>query len=223
MAAVGAMTLLALLWFSASLLFRRRFQFNIRSLLLMVVVVALACGWLAVEMKEAKRQREAAAAIEKSRGLVGQSGGSPAWLRTLLGDYFFESIRAVVFFDRYHPVTDAQLHDLQDTLAGLNQLQELGFYDTKITDAGLDNLQGLNQLQKLGFYGTQITDAGLVRLKGMNTLKWLDLRKTAITDAGLENLKGLNQLEWLYLQGTKVTDDGVKKLQQALPNCKITR
>jgi len=31
----------------------------------------------------------------------------------------------------------------------------------------------------------------------------------------------VNHLEWVTLTGTKVTDQGVKKLQQALPNCKI--
>jgi len=33
----------------------------------------------------------------------------------------------------------------------------------------------------------------------------------------------LTKLGWLDLADTKVTDAGVKKLQQALPNCKITR
>jgi hypothetical protein len=42
-----------------------------------------------------------------------------------------------------------------------------------------------------------------------------------VTDAGLEHLKALRQLQRLDLKETKVTADGVKKLQQALPNCKI--
>jgi len=33
----------------------------------------------------------------------------------------------------------------------------------------------------------------------------------------------LTQLRTLDLSDTKVTDQGVKKLQQALPNCKIER
>jgi len=44
---------------------------------------------------------------------------------------------------------------------------------------------------------------------------------TQVTNAGLEHLKGMTSLTPLYLFQTKVTDAGVKKLQQALPKCKI--
>ncbi len=44
-----------------------------------------------------------------------------------------------------------------------------------------------------------------------------------VKDAGLEHLKGLMQLKKLVLHDTKVTDKGVKRLQEALPNCKIRR
>ena len=37
----------------------RRFQFSLRSLLVLVVVVAVPCSWLAVEMKKAREQKEA--------------------------------------------------------------------------------------------------------------------------------------------------------------------
>ncbi len=51
----------------------------------------------------------------------------------------------------------------------------------------------------------------------------LSLEYTRVTDAGLEPLKGLTRLQRLYLRGTKVADEGVKSLQQALPNCRISR
>ena len=51
MAAVGLTMLLMLLWLLAALLFRWRFQYSLRSLLLLVVAVAIPCSWLAVEMK----------------------------------------------------------------------------------------------------------------------------------------------------------------------------
>jgi hypothetical protein len=46
-ASVGAAFLAMLLWLAASLIFRWRFQFSIRSLLVLVVVVAIPCSWLA--------------------------------------------------------------------------------------------------------------------------------------------------------------------------------
>jgi hypothetical protein len=52
-------------------------------------------------------------------------------------------------------------------------------------------------------------------------LSVLNLNRTKVTDDGLEHLKGMTSLRRLLLQRTKVTDAGVRKLQQALPNCKI--
>ena len=69
-AVVGGAMLLMLVWFAMALVFRRRFQFNLRSLLVLVVVVALPCSWLAVRMQQARRQIEAADAIDKLGGRV---------------------------------------------------------------------------------------------------------------------------------------------------------
>jgi hypothetical protein len=51
----------------------------------------------------------------------------------------------------------------------------------------------------------------------------LSLYRTQITDAGLAHLAGLAYLRRLVVGRTHVTDEGVKKLQQALPNCRIER
>ena len=58
-AVVGLFLLLMLIWFITSLIFRWRFQFSIRSLLVLTIAVAIPSSWLAVEMKWARRQREA--------------------------------------------------------------------------------------------------------------------------------------------------------------------
>jgi len=44
---VGVAFLVMLLWFIVALVFRWHFQFGIRSLLVLVVVVAVPCSWLA--------------------------------------------------------------------------------------------------------------------------------------------------------------------------------
>ncbi len=119
----------------------------------------------------------------------------------------------------YTKVADAGLAHIE----GLRQLQGLMLGDTQITDAGLVHVRGLAQLQSLLLENTQVTDAGLVHLGGLSQLKWLILENTQVTDAGLVHLRGLSQLQELGLADTKVTNEGVKKLQQALPNCKIVR
>ena len=60
---VGAAMLVTVSWFIASLLLRWRFQFSIRSLLLLAVAIAVPSSWLAVESKSAKKQREAVATL----------------------------------------------------------------------------------------------------------------------------------------------------------------
>ena len=69
-ASVGVAFVLMFLWFLAALVFRRRFQFSILSLLVLTVVVAIPCSWLATEMKQARKQREAVEEIKKAGGRV---------------------------------------------------------------------------------------------------------------------------------------------------------
>ncbi len=170
----------------------RWFQYSLRTLLVFVTLCAIACSWLGVKLRQAKREREAAAAIEKLGGTVDWSAPSgPVWLRSLLGNDFFVTVFRVQMYCTY--ATDTDLEHIKS----LNQLRELYLYETEVTDAGLENLRRLNRLQKLS------------------------LANTKITDAGLEHLKGLTELKELWLFPSNVTDEGVKQLQHALPNCQI--
>ncbi len=78
-------------------------------------------------------------------------------------------------------------------------------------------------VQRVFLAGTQATDTDLEHLKGLTSLKGLYLDDTQVTDAGLAHLKGITSLQTLWLNRTQVTDAGVKKLQEALPQCKIHR
>jgi hypothetical protein len=236
-AVVGATMLLTLLWFIARLLFRWRFQFSIRPLLVLTIAVAVPCSWLAVDMKAAREQHDSVEALAKMRGkifyewqfdadgnlLPNAQPPGPEWLRNLLGGDFFTT---VVGADLANSVSRLA-NDVSDAglahLARLTQLQWLWLDRTKITDTGLVYLKGLTHLKILYLNDTQITDAGLAHLAGLKQLEALVLDFTQITDAGLVYLAGLPQLQRLELGGTKVTDEGVRKLQQALPNCKIER
>jgi len=65
---VGVVLVLMLLWLVAALIFRWRFQFSIRSLLVLVVAVALPFSWLAVEIKKAKDNKKALNEIQSVGG-----------------------------------------------------------------------------------------------------------------------------------------------------------
>ena len=114
--------------------------------------------------------------------------------------------------------TDAAL----ESLGEMKSLTDLDLTGHEITDAGLTHLRNKPKLKRLRLLWQPITDAGLAQLTVLTGLEDLDLCKTRITDAGLEHLEGLAALKQLNLNLTRVTADGVKKLQQALPNCKIT-
>jgi hypothetical protein len=114
-------------------------------------------------------------------------------------------------------VTDAWLKHLN----ALSELECLLLVSTKVTDAGLEHLKGSDKLQSLILMGTLVNGAGLEHLKGLPQLHYVNLGETKINDAGLEHLKGLSQLRQLYLGGTNCTPEGKKRLQQALPKCRI--
>ena len=81
-AVVAMAMLLMFLWFLAALIFRLRFQFSILSLLLLTLVVAIPCSWLATEVKQAREQREVVKWIESAGGGVVLYDYQLDWWRT---------------------------------------------------------------------------------------------------------------------------------------------
>lgn len=131
-------------------------------------------------------------------------------------------------------------------LATLQSLNALDLSQTPIVDDDLKQLPVLTKLAYIGLSTTKVTDRGLENLKTLKNLVALNLAQTAITDQGLENLDCWPHLEVVVLEGTKVSDRGlarlqamkhlktltisspgvtqgaVDRLQQALPECKVT-
>lgn len=184
----------------ASTLRRRRFQYRVRTLMLLILVASIGMSWFAVTLRRATRQRDAVKTIVRLGGFVtydymidhagnqrpNPQGPAPEWLRRMLGDDFFARVVAV------------------------------NLDSTEVTDADLECLKPLSHLRRVNLFNTRITDAGLKHLKPLPRLQRLELGGTQVTDAGLEHLKGLTELQSVY-GGNGVTDEGMKRLQQALP------
>jgi hypothetical protein len=242
-ATVCVVLLLTLLWFLVSLVFRWRFQYSIRFVLMLALVVALVCGWFMAELHKAKTQRDAVAAAQKagcgyfydfnigpSGELERTSGPPPAvpfWYEWLGDDFFHDIVGA-------QPRTDDALlawkdlmsirrilaNDSQVTDAGLKtiehfkQLEWLDLRDAgQVTDAGLEHLRGLSQLKTLMLRRTHVSDAGMVNLKDLSQLQVLDLGMTQVTDLGLTQLGGLTELRQLLFWGNKITDAGLAHIK----------
>ena len=212
---------------------RRWFQFRLRTLLIVVLVLSLPLSWFAVRMERARRQREAVEAIENALGWVTYEPAvptAPDWARNVLGDDFFVDVVEVrsglnAFYDdptvytmpnterlsnTAPPVTDAWLEHIT-ALTSLKKLYITG--RTRITDVGLANLKGLTGLEELTIGRSKITDTGLANLRGLTKIKSLTLSFSEITDAGLCNFKGLTRLETLGLTGLQVNGPGLDHLK----------
>ena len=209
-AVVGVAMVLLLVWFAVALVFRRRFQFSLRSLLALVVVVALPCSWLAVEVQAAKRQKDAVTAILSAcRPLDCRPVGPSVWY-----DYQVDESGLCLFPPR-QPGPEWLLGILGDDF----------FANVLIADAhadfGLEHLTALKSLRGLALASNEFSDAKLSYLKCLTHLKSLDLEWTHVTDEGLRNIEGLSGLEEVNVGFTEVTHEGMERLQRALPKCKI--
>jgi hypothetical protein len=120
-------------------------------------------------------------------------------------------------------VRASPLDDKQFARLPLDQLEELRVDDTHVTAAGLQELRRAGKLVVLTLDGRQFEDAAAEILHGLPALKQLELTGEAVTDDRLARLYGFTTLEVIELRSTSVSSDGVESLQQALPDCVITR
>ncbi len=223
-AGVCAALLLMMLWFAAGLLLRRRFQFSLRSLLVLVVVVAVPCSWMAVKLQEAKRQRETVYALWQADAVVlydceiavdgspspGTEPADPEWLWRFLGIDFF--CDAVVVADHFS--FPRGMNELNDRLrqSGFPPADASPFPPGTLGDEDVADVRKLARLRELWLAHSALSDTGLAQLAGLSHIDYLELGGTQITDAGLEHLREMSRLEVLDLNETRIRDDGLAYL-----------
>ena len=176
-----------------------RFQFRLRTLLVMMVVASLAFSWLGVVLR---RQR-----IPQLDKFAMDAEWDPD------GNVVAVSFPYPILGMDHWTLTDADMVHLEP----LVHLTRLGLEGTEVTDAGLAHVSVLDRLQQLSLRGTRITDAGLVHLEPLVGLEHLYLTNTRVSDRGLGHLQKLVLLKNIVLRGTQVTDEGVQRLLAALP------
>ena len=154
---------------------RRRFQFSLRTLMVVMTMLAVWTGWT---VSKVKRMQRAIASVEWLGGFIAYkhqwrdgeflpNARPPAsnWMRLLFGErYGAEPVEIQLFACpqmRAAEFTDAEA-------AAISQLEELTWLvlmDTKLTDAGLRHLHRLTKLGRLDVEGTLVTEVGVADLK----------------------------------------------------------
>lgn len=200
---------------SVGWLFKRRVQFSLATLLLMVPVLGIPCAWLAQTMHDANREQRAVKWLQSLGGawyyrthamkgnysidgrlqmqtsfamsLPGDHHNEPRWLRNWLG---------AEFFDR--PTRDVRLGD-------------------RFPDERNYFQPGLHADEKF-----DITDDEIYRLREFNELEYLEISSRKLTDEGLRSLHGLRRLRRLALVAPHVSPAGIAELRRQLPECRIT-
>jgi hypothetical protein len=235
-AAIGAVSVVMILWFAASLVFRLRFQFSVWSLLVAVVAVAVPFSWLAVEMKRARHQEAVANRLNNTRNAIAAHGGlygvcydyqppwniqpqTPSWLRRFLGNDFFSDVLTADFLNDEDFETDY--------LETFPHLRWFRRQERKLSDEDLDHIGTLTQLRYLDLSDCSVTSDGLKRLaKVLPQLNVFNIAQSTeagtklrvftsigIDDQGLKLLARSSHLRELNLNGTDITDVGLEHIK----------
>jgi hypothetical protein len=201
-----------------------KFQFSLRTLL---IVMTVACVYLAVQFQWAREQREAVEAIRESGGNVyydyqgvskshatAAESWAPRWAIDRFGiDFFHTAIQA-------QRVRRGGL----PAVAHLRKLQWLEIEDWQVTDEDLQALRRLQQLQILeihappaasGHSNTMATDQTLALLGRLPHLRRLKIDGLEFSDAGAASLLQLPELEAaeIYAYECAITPAGVEQLK----------
>jgi hypothetical protein len=198
---------------------RSWFRISLRAAL---ILLTLACIWLAVVFNRVRRQERAVKAIEETGGLVAfdyqfapewkQSDPppGPGWLRRIVGDDFFRAPQHVDL--RGEQITDGFL---EVHLAGLSSIQLLSIENsTQVTDAGIARVARLQKVNMLSLAVPNLTDAALADIGRMRQLTALSIDSPLVSDVGLSRLAGLDKLEALTLQCPQITPAGIRRLTE---------
>jgi hypothetical protein len=205
----------------SSRLRRRWLRFSLRTFLLFVTVL---CVWLGLRVNEARRQKEAVAALRGLGVYVNyehwrvngdletfdstQQLDVPQWLRDVTGDEWFGRVVALRFLPPYDD--EALVH-----LAALPDVQGLYLAGTgnNFTDAGLAHLPRPDRLVHFQASQTLVGDEFVKRLASATEMEVLSLGGTQVTDESVRRLSGLTKLKVLGLGSTQVSDEGLTVLQ----------
>lgn len=195
---------LALNWIVSRWTGRGSTQFGLRSILLLVPVIAIGCGWFVSAWNDAERQRGAAASLTGNRNYVGYLGidaqrpyAPPIASLDFFGQDFFHDVEFATAKD------DAEAEQIAkfSNASSVNYEGTWGFpsEECTVSDRGLAHLRGITNLQAFLIDSPNATSGGLAFLRNNKKLETLLFDRTQIDDGGLEILESLPKLGFLRI------------------------
>jgi Leucine-rich repeat (LRR) protein len=174
---------------------RRWFRFSLRTLLVLMTVLAV---WLGMSVKKYRDHRAAITAIKQLNGSFSLNPIEPGWRQRFVSDerYFWDPV-AVRFSPRF-PISDHELRSIIQPMLMFENLTYLNLNGSHISDAGIKHILPL-----------------------ADRLQILDIRQTSVSDDCIVNLRKLRRLRLLRITGSAFSVDALNQLRTELPNCKF--
>ena len=207
---------------------RNYWQISLKTLFLLIALLAIILFPIAVRIRDARNQKAAYDILRSYNAEVWYdyeldwkmkygdlhtapsdlidlaSPPGPEFLHRLLGRDFFSSIIIVHVGDTYPSIHD----HLFDALRHLRNLTKLGTKDCSPLSDYVDAIAAMPKLQTLWLDGTNATDLDLKKLSYCTEIAVLGLRDTKVTNAGIQNLVSMESLKNLKLSRTRVGGHG---------------
>ncbi len=204
----------------------RWYQFSLRTLFWLTLVVSLLMSWHAVKVKKAAAQKKAVETIlaeggtveydyqfdEQGQAIKGAKGRGPAWLRDLLGPDYFDTVV-------YVQVVSAQG---MEGVNGLVRLRSLCIDVPREGEDPLKHLQDIDGLEELDIAG-RLTDTSLNQLRGLRHIRRLTLtwrrsvddaqEQKPITGSGLAALQECPALRELTIQAYELPTAALEQIE----------
>ena len=150
-----------------------RFQFRLRSLFLLMLVLAVPLAWLGQDLQKYRVQRQALDRLATHQA---------TWAITAMSRFGFSKVEGLWLTG---PV------DVDDArhVSELPYLNRLELHDCQITDDAWDTIGRIERLTSLHIAYTDMSDEQVLMLKPLKNLRELSLTSTGVTEAAVSELE----------------------------------
>jgi hypothetical protein len=211
--------------FAASILFlvaisfewrRRRivriWQFTLRELLLVMILLAVLLSWWRTNHVRLQKEKEILHFSEQVLYNSFWEYRGPDFLEKLLGKEFLSDLYTITNFSLSNKINNhISIPKLDSSISSsLPYIKLLVAEET--THADIEDISNLRHLESLVLVNTIVTEADLSLISRISSLERVFLSKTPITSKGILSLQSLPRLEELFLDDAEIGDESARAL-----------